>query len=102
MSFVWSVTIALNAASLAVLPKKVITQSIMTIIVPAKKILLATILNEEDGFRNANKRMEIPQIIYPKDINIFLLPSLSLTAPINKVVMVAVAALAITIQVMKS
>ena len=74
----------------------------MTIIVPARNMLLATILNEDDGFKKANRRMETPQMIYPKDINIFLLPSLSLTAPINNVVMVAVAALAITIQVMKS
>jgi hypothetical protein len=55
--------------------------------------------NEGMGRRNYAYMLSL---IYPKDINTFLLPSLSLTAPINNVVMVAVAALAMTIQVMKS
>ena len=46
-SVVLSVTKALNAASFAVLPKNVITQSIMTIKVPAKKTLCATNVIEE-------------------------------------------------------
>ena len=61
--FVLSVTNALNAASFAVLPKNVITQSIMTIIVPATKTLLATMFNEDVGSKNANNRIEIPQRI---------------------------------------
>ena len=98
---VLSVTKALNAASFAVLPKKVITQSIMTIIVPLKKTLLATKLKDEEGSKKAKNKMDKPHIIYPMDIRTFLLPNLSLTAPINNVVIVAVAALAITIAVMK-
>ena len=85
---------ALNAASFAVLPKKVMTQSIMTIIVPLKKTLFATKLNDDEGSRKAKNKMDKPHIIYPTDISAFLFPNLSLTAPINNVVTVAVTALA--------
>ena len=91
---VLSVTNALNEASFAVLPKNVMTQSMITIIVPAIIVLLATILNLDAGFKNAKAMMDMPHKIYPKDINAFLLPSLSLNAPINNVVSVAAAALA--------
>ena len=45
------------------------------------------------GSKKANKIMDRPQMIYPKEINNFLFPNLSLNAPINKVVTVAVTAL---------
>ena len=87
-----SVTKALNAESFAVLPKKVIMQSIMTIIVPDSNALCATKLYGLLGSKNANMMMEIPQMIYPDEIKIFLFPNLSDRAPINKVVIVAATA----------
>ena len=61
--FVLSVTKALNAASLAVLPKKVITQSITIIIVPLSNAELATKVILLFGSKKANKIMEIPHKI---------------------------------------
>ena len=100
--FVLSVTKALKAASLAVLPKNVIIQSMITIMVPATNALLATILNDEVGSKKANRRIEMPQRIYPHEINNFLFPNLSLTAPMNKVVIVAAAALAMVMTGIKA
>ena len=47
--------------------------------------------------KKAKSKIEIPHNMYPVEINIFLFPKRSLTAPINKVVKVAAAALAIVI-----
>ena len=61
---VLSVTEALKAASFAVLPKKVMMQSIATIKQPDKKILLLTIIVILFfGSKKAKRMMEIPQMI---------------------------------------
>ena len=49
----------------------------------------------------ANIIIDIPQMIYPQEINNFLLPIRSDNAPINKVVIVAAIALNTVIYVIK-
>ena len=54
------------------------------------------------GSKNAKAIIEIPQRIYPREINIFLFPILSDNAPTNNVVIVAATALNAVINGMKS
>src|SRR5574344_1618406 len=95
-----SVSHALKHASLALEPKKVITQSItITNVTP---IEAATVTSDTNSvitsiLMNAKLRMEIPQSRYPRQMMIFLLPSLSDRAPMSSVVTVAATALADTI-----
>ena len=98
--FVLSVSHALKAASFALEPKKVITQSSMitrdtptaaadTAAGKRASIISARISTKE--------RIDIPHRIYPAHINIFRFPILSDNAPIKIVVSVAATALAATI-----
>ena len=95
-----SVSHALKQASLALEPKKVITQSIIiTSVTPTDA---ATETSETNCVMisiliNAKLKIEIPQNRYPKQMIIFRFPILSESAPINKVVTVAAIALADTI-----
>ena len=101
-SVVESVNQALNAASLAVEPKKVITQSInMTRLIPIDAAPAAAVPRKDMiiSFRiRANPRIESPHAIYPAHMRILRLPILSEKAPITMVVTAAVTALACTIR----
>ena len=98
-SCVASVSQALKAASFAVEPKKVITQSnTITSDTPALAAAAALKKRVRISIRiKAKAAMEIPHRIYPPQMSSFRLPILSLSAPINKVVNVAATALAATI-----
>ena len=98
-----SVSHALYAASFAVEPKKVITQSrIMTSVIPTEAVLTAAPNREEitSARIRANAMIEIPQAIYPAHMKILRLPIRSDRAPIRIVVSVAATALAVTISAM--
>ncbi len=98
---VLSVSHALKQASLAVEPKKVITQSMMMVrlmqtvltATPAETIGLITSVR-----MRAKLRMEIPHKRYPTQIKTLRLPTRSLSAPIKMVVRVATTAEAETIR----
>ena len=99
-----SVSHALKAASFAVEPKKVITQSntitsVMPIAAAFDTSCAAAGKSPEiqSVRRTAKKRIETPQRMYPKVINALRLPIRSESAPINSVVSVAATALACTI-----
>ena len=95
-----SVSHALNAASFAVEPKNVITQSrIIASDTPtvAADVVIAKVFSIKSVFKNTKLKIEMPHRIYPDTINSFRLPILSLSAPINTVVSVAVTADAATI-----
>ena len=98
-----SVSHALYAASFALEPKKVITQSSMItrLIATADAETVAGITALiQSSLRSANPSIDTPQRMYPRQINIFLLPSLSARAPTKTVVSVADTALAATISAM--
>ena len=97
---VLSVSHALNAASFALEPKKVIRQSSMiTRDTPtvATDTVAGTMAPITSARTKTKPRMEIPQSMYPPQIKSFLFPILSESAPINTVVSVAATALAATI-----
>ena len=96
-----SVSHALNAASFAVEPKKVITQSRMIVSEIHTAVRLAVIAAA--GFitpfdKNTKLKIEIPHKMYPTQMNSLRLPILSDNAPISTVVSVAVTADAATIK----
>ena len=96
-----SVTQALKAASLAVEPKNVIRQSKMIVSETPRAAALVTmgnILPSTSVRISAKQNMEIPHRIYPAQIKILRLPTLSDKAPIKMVVTVAATALAETIR----
>jgi hypothetical protein len=95
-----SVSHALKQASFALEPKNVITQSI--IIVRLTPTLAAETTEGKRAFIistliNAKEIIEMPQRIYPPEINSFRLPILSDSAPMIIVVRVAATAEAVTI-----
>ena len=95
-----SVSQALKAASFALDPKNVITQSrIITREIPMLAAETAAGKSASIISRriNTNEIIETPHRIYPEHINSFRLPILSDNAPINTVVKVAETALAATI-----
>ena len=86
---------ALKAASLAVEPKKVITQSSTTIMTAAAAVAAAA-GNSFAAFSTVtspNAAVESPHSRYPTQMNSFRLPTRSDSAPIRSVVSVAAAAL---------
>ena len=90
-----SVIQALKAASLAVEPKKVITQSSTTIMTAAAAVAAAA-GNSFAAFSTVtspNAAVESPHSRYPPQMNSFRLPTRSDSAPIRSVVSVAAAAL---------
>ena len=103
MASVESVSHALYAASFALDPKKVITQSSMItrLIATADAETVAGITALiQSSLKSAKPSIDTPQRMYPRQINIFLLPSLSARAPTKTVVSVADTALAATISAM--
>ena len=98
---VTSVTHALKAASFAVEPIKVITQSmiITTLTVAATTLTSSLIENARAMFSReirANTATVIPQSMYPAQINTLRRLSLSLSVPMMKVVTTAATALQAT------
>lgn len=101
VSSVLSVSQALKQASLAVEPKKVMTQSMRMVrltqtavtATPAETMGLMTSTR-----MRAKLRMEIPHSRYPTQMKIFRLPTRSLRAPMRMVVRVATTAEAATIR----
>src|SRR5574344_3010302 len=92
VSSVESVSHALKLASFAEDPKNVITQSIMMTretpteaadVAAGNKTLITSVRMK------AKLQMETPHKMYPPQMNIFLLPILSESAPMKRVVMAA-------------
>src|SRR5664280_2249936 len=99
--FVWvvvSVMYALNAASLAVEPKKVMTQSMTTTVIAVMMTALAP-GNHTAAFltlMNPKTAVEKPHRKYPVQMKTLRLPTLSESPPMSSVVRVAAMALAAT------
>ena len=101
VSSVLSVSQALKQASLAVEPKKVMTQS-MRMVRLTQTVVTATPA-ETMGLMTSTRmraklRMEIPHSRYPTQMKILRLPTRSLRAPMRMVVRVATTAEAATIR----
>ena len=95
-----SVIHALNAASFAVEPKNVMTQSIMIVsCIPSVNaaVMLPAVFSSISVLISVNARIEIPQKIYPPQMKTLRFPTLSDSAPMSHAVNVAATALAATI-----